>query len=300
MSILPGYEPRLGTVPAKVEYEIAIEYQLKKIIYFSDAFTHHFLNDKHPNDLYDDSYFQLDTVITSVATLAEYYFSNIIYSVIGTVIQEPLAPHFAGFINGNYEEKKKKVFDRYQLGVLTKYKETNQDKYLSECNKVFDETLRFILNGKYDLLFDINNYIKHNNRIRGFCLKIRYDVQKYHFIRFSTETAFMLKSCMLKDLIEADFNELQTVDKNIYNLNGVKFEHFDKTGAIYYLKNNDTIFVKSSEAAGVTTKSLMKMSYELCIDIIDVIIGSDKGYITRMNTLNDIRSNFIERKEILL
>lgn len=300
MPLLPGYEPRLGTIPAKVEYEIAIEYQLEKIIYFSDAFMFHFLNDKHPNDLYDDSYFQLDTVITSVATLAEYYFSNIIYSVIGTVIQEPLATHFSGLINGKYEEKKKKVFDRYQLGVLTKYKEINQDNYLSECNNIFDETLKFILSGKYDVLFDINNYIKHNNRIRGFCLKICHDFQRYHYIRFPTETAFMLKSSMLKDLLEADFNELNDIDKKTYILNGLEFEYVNKTGSIYYIKNNDIIFVKGSESAGITTNSLMKLSYDLCINIIDVIIDSDPGAITRLKKLNHIKSNFIAKKERLL
>ncbi|HED6253332.1 TPA: hypothetical protein R5X33_001952 [Enterobacter cloacae] len=300
MPILPGYEPRVGTIPAKVEYELAIEYQLKKIIYFSELFSKHLLNDKHPNDLEDVTYFQLDTMIASVATLTEYYFSNIIYSVIGTVLEEPLAPHFAGFINGEYEEKKKAVFKKYKLGVLTKYKEIKQDDYQLRCEGVFDKTLKFIFDGKYDLLFDINNYIKHNNRIRGFCLKIFHDPQRYHYIRFSTETSFMLKSCTLKDLIDADFNELINVDKKTYSLNGIEFKYIGNTNGVYYIENNDAVFVKTNGAAGITTNSLLKMTFDLCVDIINVIVENDRGNTTRLRMLNLFKERILTGRNNLL
>lgn len=300
MPILPGYEPRQGTIPAKVEYELAIEYQLKKIIYFSESFVSHLSNDKHPNDLEDHTYFHLDSLITNVATLAEYYFSNIIYSVIGTVLEEPLAPHFAGFINGNYEEKKKRVFERYKLGVLTKNQDNNKSDYYSKCCDFFDKTLKFIFDGKYDLLFDINNYIKHNNRIRGFCLKARYDVKKYHYIRFETGTKFMLKSCILKDLLEADFSVLLNNERKSYQFNNMEFEHVERTGSIYYIKNNDIVFVKGNDSAGIATNSLLTMSYDLCIDIIDIIIESDRGYISRIKLLNGIRDRIVSGKNSIL
>lgn len=289
MPILPGYEPRTGTIPAKVEYELAIVYQLKKVIYFAEQFTSHQLEDRHINDLEDKTYFYFDSMIGSIATLAEYYFSNVIYSVIGTILDQPLAPHFAGFINGDYESKKKSVFERYELGLVTKGTKDFKDNYALQCNNTFDETLKFILDGKYDVVFDINNYIKHNNKAKGSFIKALAlnpnDIQRYHYIYFTPENSFMLKGCEIKYLVAAD-EKLNPVDGGTLEVNNIKYEFIHRIGSLNYIKKNDgTIFVKCNSFAGITTSSLTKLSYNLCLDVINVLLKYNKDYISMTKEL---------------
>lgn len=299
MTILPGYEPRSGTIPAKVNYELSVEYQIEKLLFISSALStclkrESITDVRHPNDFQNITYFHFDSLITSVATLAEYYFSNVIYSVFGTILDEPETTHFAGFVNGVYEEQKGKAFKRYKLGQRVKGNTEEKNEYLATCNEKFDETIKFLFKGKYDVLFNISNYIKHNCRIRGFCLKFRYDIKTHHFVNFTSDNAFMLKPCLMKSLILVPYKEDADSLSQFYDYAGESFELVDKTGGIQYLRKDEVIYVKSKGFAGITTTSIILLSLELSKKIIDVLITHDKGAVTRLKNLDLLRQQLDE------
>ena len=295
--ILPGYEPRSATIPAKVDYELSLEYQLEKVIWCAKLFSKRLREDRHPNDLEHETYFLFDTLINNIATLTEYYFSNVIYSLIGTILDEPQKIEFRGFDNSNYIERKNKIFKKFKIGELTKGNDIEKEKYSDKCKESFDTYLEFIISGRYDVLFEINNYIKHNARLRGFWLKsasLSDEFIKYHFLRFTEENAFLFKDKIIKDLLSINYNE-DIKDNSELILKDDKYRIVNKHGSFVFFTNDDVVYVKGPQSAGLTSNSIVKKSYQLCIEIINTLIESKTGEITVLKKLNSFKE-VIERE----
>ncbi|AOR59341.1 hypothetical protein [Pectobacterium parmentieri] len=295
--ILPGYEPRSATIPAKIDYELSLEYQLEKVIWCAEKFSTRLREDRHSNDLENESYFLFDTLINNIATLTEYYFSNVIYSLIGTILDKPQKIEFRGFDNSNYIHKKNDIFKRFKIGELTKGSDVEKKTYLNRCSEHFDKYLEFIISGRYDILYEINNYIKHNARLRGFWLKSgssKDEFIKYHFLRFTADNEFLFKDKIIKGLLSIDYDEA-IQDNFELVLKNRKYNPVKKYGSFVFFANDDVVYVRGPKGAGLTSNSIVKKSYQLCLEIINTLIASKTGQITVLEKLNSFKE-VIERE----
>jgi len=289
--LLPGYEPRIGTILAKVDYELSLEYQLEKVIWCAEQFRGKLKTDTHVNDLEHDTYFLLDTLVTATATLVEFYYSNVIYSLISTILDEPKKVEFRGLDESNLEQRKKEIFRNFRVGELTQGDEIFKEAHRKKCSEHFDKYLAFIISGRYDVLFEINNHIKHNGRLRGFFLKARSTREEFiksHFLLFTNESGYLFKNKIIKKLLAADYN---SASENISELviGDMTCSIVKKYGGFTFFSKDNVIYVKSNIGAGLTSNSIVYMSYQLSLEILGHLINAKEGQITTLNKLNQFR-----------
>ena len=300
--ILPGGEPRIATIPVKVGYEISLEYQLAKVMLCAEKFMEKFHKDQHVNDLEDETYYLFDTLINSATTLIEYYFSNVIYSLIGTVIEAPKKVEFRAFNKSNYINRKAEIFKEYKIGELINGDVIAQKKHTEQCEQKFDLYLNFIINERYDLFFEINNYLKHNGRLRGFWLKKIFpeiDFIKHHFIRFEIENAFLLKNKAIKKLLDIDFGDFNPANLDEFFV-GEPYKILGHHGGSIYVSSDDWVYVKGSQSVGITSLSVVIKVYQLCLEVINHLIPSKPGEITTLIKLNSFKEKFEKQLEKLM
>ncbi|PLY35757.1 hypothetical protein F164LOC_18825 [Pectobacterium carotovorum] len=300
MPILPGYEPRQGTIQAKTLYEISLEYQLSKLIYFRDRFVTMLNRPRNTHYVEDDCRYYHDIIINNAATLAEYYLPYVIYSIIGTILPKPLAPRFDGFRKNidrsGYDVAKLEIFKRYKIGILSKnrecYREGYKEEYLSNCHNTFDNSMKFLIDGSYDIIFALNNYIKHNSMNFDYAPLLRTssgEVKNYLFLRFTADQQFMLGESILKNLISYSYNDIINNDNQKFILNGAEFTRIGNLGHIILLKNNNILYTKGNSSAGVTSESLLALINELMIRILENMILNVKDYeITQFEKYNKL------------
>ncbi len=296
MPILPGYEPRQGTIPAKTFYETSLEYQLRKLIYFRDQFVTMLNRPRNTHYVEDDCRYYHDIIINNSATLAEYYLPYVIYSIIGTILPKPLAPRFDGFrknIDKNgYDEAKLDVFKRYEIGVLSKSSEGYKEEYLQRCHNTFDSSMKFLIDGSYDIIFLLNNYIKHNSMNFDYAPLLRTssgEVKNYLFLRFTADQQFMLGESILKKLISYNYDNIIANDRGKLILDGAEFTKIGMLGHIALLENNNILYTKGNSSAGVTSESLLNLINKLMISILENIILNVKDYeITKFGEYNKL------------
>ncbi len=300
--ILPGYEPRVATIPAKIGYEISLEYQLVKVMWCAENFFEKFIADRDINDLEDETYFHLDALINGAVTLIEYYYSNVIYSLMGTTLEAPKKIDFRAFSKSNYAIKKAEIFKKYKIGELTRGDDSDNEKYRKQCEEQFDSYLDFILNGKYDLLFEINNHIKHNGRLNGFWLKRLFPGNhfiKYHSINFDNDFSFLLKNKTIKKLLSIDYKVFGTVDLDLL-FEGGPYEMLGLHGYNIYFSNDHWIYVKGINRVGITSLSIIIKICQLSLEIINHVITSKTGELTTLRKMTELKATFEKKLTRLL
>lgn len=294
--LLPAYEPRMATIPAKVDYELSLEYQLKKVMWCAEKLTSQMLNDKHVNDLEDESYYMVDTLLNNVATLTEYYFSNVIYSLIGTILDKPKKIEFRGFDKNNYEKRKKKIIDEFKIGKLTQGDDIFRKKYSEICSENIDQYFQFLKDGRYEILYELNNYSKHNSRLRGFFPKAmgnkNHEYIKLHFLRFTEDNLFLLKDAIITNLLKIDYQN-QVAGKNSVNILDKEFKVVNNLGHITFLSDHTVTYSIGPSCAGITTNSLIYKSYQLCSEITEILLKSNTGEITRLKELEKLKEELV-------
>lgn len=300
--ILPGSEPRVGTIPAKIGYEISLEYQLGKVMWCAENFFEKFIADRDINDLEDETYFHLDALINGAVTLIEYYYSNVIYSLMGTILEAPKKIEFRAFSKSNYASKKAEIFKKYKIGELTRGDDSDTEKYRKQCEEQFDSYLDFILKGKYELLFELNNHIKHNGRLNGFWLKRllpgNYFI-KYHSINFDNDFSFLLKNKTIKKLLSIDYNDFSTVDLELL-FEGGPYEMLGHHGYNIYFNNDDWVYVKGINRVGITSLSIIIKICQLSLEIINHVITSKTGELTTLRKMTELKATFEKKLTRLL
>lgn len=278
MPILPLYEPYQGTIAAKVSYEISLQYQIKKVLYFCEELKRKLDEPRVTNYINDDeaSYYN-DSVINNFATLVEYYFSYVIYSVIGTVLEKPKKHIYKTIEKSNYSDAKDVIFKKFEIGKLT-IKQSNpsyKEDYIKYCHDTFDKSIEFLVDGKYDVVLVINNFIKHNCMNFGYAPLVPTvdgGFRSFHYIRMTKDSEFMLQDSILKTLVNIDCNELEELDGNVYRSGDIEFNKYGRLGGIWLLKHNGVTYTKAAESAGITSDCLLDLSYQLCLDILEVMI----------------------------
>ncbi|CAH3648314.1 hypothetical protein [Serratia marcescens] len=280
--ILPQYEPRAGTIPAKNIYESSLKYQFNKLIYFCEKFNTLLAQPRENHYLEKDCYYHLDAIINNAASLAEYYLPCVIYSIIGTVLPKPIAPRFDGFRKNidekGYEHAKSKLFENYKISVLLKSKEEFKEEYKQLCNDVFDKSIKFLINGDYDVIFTLNNYIKHNAMHFSYAPRVitnSGNTKNLHYLRFESDQVFMLGKSTLKRLALEEFNKIKSENKEFYICED-KFIKTGRLGHILFLGNKNITYTKGNSSAGVTSESLLRLIYQLSRNILESMTESVK------------------------
>lgn len=297
MAILPGYEPRQGTIPAKTFYEISLEYQLSKLIFFRDQFVSILNRPRNTNYVEDDCRYYHDIIINNAATLAEYYLPYVIYSIIGTILPEPLAPRFDGFRKNidrtSYDEAKLEIFKRYKIGILLKSREDYKEEYRERCHNTFDSSMKFLIDGSYDIIYILNNYIKHNSMNFDYAPLSRTSSGKLKsnlFLRFTADQQFMLGDSILKNLISYSYDNIIDNDSKKLILDGAELTRIGNLGYIILLENNNILYTKGNSSAGVTSESLLNLINKLMIKILENMI---------LNVKNNELAKFEEYNKLL-
>ncbi|AGE17644.1 hypothetical protein [Serratia marcescens] len=280
--ILPQYEPRTGTIPAKTIYESSLKYQFNKLIYFCEEFNTLLARPRENHYLEKDCHYYLDAIINNAASLAEYYLPCVIYSIIGTVLPEPKAPRFDGFRKNigekGYEHGKLVLFENYQLSILLSSKEEFKEEYTRRCNDAFDKSIKFLINGDYDIIFTLNNYIKHNAMNFSYAPRVvtnSGNVKNFHYLRFESDQVFMLGDSTLKRLLLEEYNKIKSENEEFYICED-KFIKTGKLGHILFLDNKSITYTKGNSSAGVTSESLLRLIYQLSRNILESMTESVK------------------------
>lgn len=150
---------------AKTRYELSLEYQLEKLIYFCTQFSDLLCRERKTHYIENDCRFYFDAVINNAATLAEYYLPYVIYSVIATTRAPPFPPKFDALRKNDdkkgYPFARKNLFEHYHPGVLINSDEKYKPVYVKQCEDAFNESVLFLLDGRHDIIFTLNNFIKH-------------------------------------------------------------------------------------------------------------------------------------------
>lgn len=296
MAILPGYEPRQGTISAKTFYEISLEYQLSKLMFFRDQFVSMLNRPRNTNYIEDDCRYYHDIIINNAATLAEYYLPYVIYSIIGTILPEPLAPRFDGFRKNidrtSYDEAKLEIFKRYKIGVLLKSREDYKEEYRKRCHNTFDSSMKFLIDGSYDIIYILNNYIKHNSMNFDYAPLSRTSSGKLRsnlFLRFTADQQFMLGDSILKNLISYSYDNIIDNDSKKLILDGAELTRIGNLGYIILLENNNILYTKGNSSAGVTSESLLNLINKLMMKILENMILNVKNHeLTKFEEYNKL------------
>ncbi|ENN8395793.1 hypothetical protein ACAX60_004431 [Serratia marcescens] len=302
--ILPQYEPRTGTIPAKTVYETSLKYQFNKLIYFSEKFNTLLAQPRETHYLETDCHYYLDAIINNAASLAEYYLPCVIYSIIGTVLPEPKAPRFDGFRKNidkkGYDKAKLELFENYQLSVLLKSKVDFKEVYAQRCNDTFDNSIKFLINGDYDIIFTLNNYIKHNAMNFSYAPRVvtnSGNIKNFPYLRFESDQIFMLGDSTLKRLALEDYNKIKSENEEFYICED-KFIKTGELGHILFLDNKNITYTKGNSSAGVTSESLLRLIYQLSRNILESMTESVKGTdITGFNEYTKLLKDITELEQ---
>ncbi|MGG8294810.1 hypothetical protein PGR09_02695 [Klebsiella sp. 141251] len=303
--ILPQYEPRTGTIPAKTVYEISLKYQFNKLIYFCEKFNILLTQPRETHYLETECHYYFDAIINNAASLAEYYLPCVIYSIIGTVLPEPIAPRFDGFRKNidkkGYDKAKFELFEHYQLSVLLKSRDDFREVYAQRCNDTFDRSIKFLINGDYEIIFTLNNYIKHNAMNFSYAPRIitnSGNIKNFPYLRFEPDQNFMLGDSTLKRLLLEDYNKIKSENEEFYICED-KFFKTGELGSLLFLNNKKITYTKGNSSAGVTSESLLRLIYQLSRNILESMTESVKGsdisifdeYTTLLDKITELEHN---------
>ncbi|AUK04288.1 TPA: hypothetical protein N8237_005410 [Escherichia coli] len=288
MSLLPEYED--AEVSTKSLYEISLKHQIEKLLFFREKFVTSLNRPRYTNYVEPDCEYFFDSVINNSAALAEYYLPYIIYSIIGTTLTPPQRPWFSKFKNkcgeDGYQKAKSALFSKYEIGILIKSTSIDNEIYLKKCHDLFDKSIETIIEGKYDIIFTLNNYIKHNSMT--FCYaplsNTSDDKCKSNlFLSFTKDQCFMLEDSILNTLISSDLNETNNTGE-IIDINGMKFTNKGSIGAAKLLENNNIIYIKCNEFTGIMAENLLELIDDMIRTIVNNVISNAKGQTTTSET----------------
>lgn len=282
--------------------ELSLKYQIKKIQNLCEKIELEL--DKERNTYYinsTDFEHNVDFLINSFSVLIEYYHSWVIQQRIG-LSKPDIKIDYKAIKKGDYDLVDK-VLKGYKVGKTDRPELYNFDLY-EKCKSRYLSDMSFFFIGKNHEVFVLNNYIKHNNMMRGYAPLIKVEDEKFSFAYVYIDDIHvkLLNRSLLKHLSNHNLDEIKDNFHDEYYKNYV----IENNYSLYPIKGSDIIvingleYVKSSDSIGLTIESLLESIKLASIDILNVMIdelayeGITSG--TDMDNFSTLINNFKARE----
>lgn len=285
----------------KCEANQSIEYQLEKLIFLSgklgdfldtqEKIDYHYFTDKEYK-------YAIDSIIHNYSTLIEYYYSWVIYSHIGTIKHKKLTYKPIKNIDEEIDSRIDSVFKEHCVGVL---KESKSGHYYSKCKDAFVDAFGFLFVGKFHEIYVLNNFSKHNRILSSYAPKLKYNDQLISspYVYISKPTGPLLNDSILKCFFKYDINSSHKIEKDrdnyfvgLFNSNS---KHVCSIGPMKIYDVNRIEYIASNDFSGILVESILDVAIDLCLKIIDKVVESEPGNISRNENLNNLRSKALSR-----
>jgi len=268
----------------KAAYDLALEYQLEKVLYFSkeverglDQQANHMpwcISDKRFS-------YDLDALIHNLSILTEYYHSWVVFSYIGTTAHEKTK--YVPLKNDQERDAKiDKIFKANSIGVL-KISQNYRGDFYKDCKKSFIQAYEFLFVGKFYEVYVLNNYIKHNIVAMSYSPKVIFGDRQMSFPFLYIDKPFdrLLNSSVLKWLIDCNLDingkVIGSNDDYFVDIINTTGHSLGKIGSynIYHINGID--YLKSDAIVGISIESIVEMAHELVLNIVEFFMNEAKG-----------------------
>lgn len=285
----------------KCEVNQSIVYQIEKLIFLSgklgdfldkqEESDYHYFTDKEYN-------YAIDSVIHNYSTLVEYYYSWVIYSHIGTIRHKKLTYKPIKNIDEEINARIDSVFKEHCVGVL---KESKSDDYYAKCKDAFVDAFGFLFVGKFHEIYVLNNFSKHNRILSSYAPKVRLDsyLVSVPYVYISKPTDSLLNDSILKCFFDYEINSSHKIEKDgddyfadLFNYNS---KYICNIGSMKVYGVNRIDYIASNDFSGVLVESILDVAIELCLKIIDKLVESEPGNISRNENLKNLRGKALSR-----
>ncbi|HEX8595700.1 MAG TPA: hypothetical protein VF682_20855 [Pseudomonas sp.] len=284
----------------------ALTYQLEKVLFLTRQVESAL--DEKENDLRwyftnNEFFYQLDGLINSLSTLAEYYHSWVIFSHIGTNTHKktryvPLRRDAA------LDREVDKLFKATGIGVLSIAK-IDPVAYYDSCRRVFLQAYDFLLVGKFYEIFVINNYLKHNTVATGYAPKAYLGDQEVSipYLYINVPQNRLLNDSVYKALFDYEFDELKKLDENSVAKDRYFTDIVSTTarsvcivGGYKVYNINGIDYLKSDKSVGVSIESVLEVAQELVSNIVDVFSSSSEGHSGLQQKYDRLKNDILTRQ----
>lgn len=278
--------------------ELSLTYQIKKIRDLCVKIE--FELDKPRDTWYinsTDFEHNVDFLINSFSVLIEYYHSWVIQQRIG-LSKPDIKINYEAIEKGNYDSVHK-VLKKYGIGKTDRPELYDFDLY-EKCKSRYLSDMSFFFIGKNHEVFVLNNYIKHNNMMRGYAPRIKVEDEKFSFAYVYIDDIHtkLLNRSLLKHLSNHNLDEIKDSFHDEYYKNYVIENNYN----LYPIKGSDIIvingleYVKSSNSIGLTIESLLESIKLASIDILNVMIDEGITDGTDIDNFSTLINNFKARE----
>jgi len=291
--ILPAREANHSAthVAYKAEADSSLKYQLEKLLHICKKLEYSLeRQSESPKMTFStEAMYSVDALISNFPVLIEYYYSWIVYSYIGTVSHEKKL-EYKPIKATEKDDFIKDVFKKYSIGVL-KLKEI--DGFTERCKVAFLKAYDFLFIGKFHEIFSLNNFLKHNRILSGYAPKVVHKgvAISVPYIYVSKHSERLVKPSILKCFFENEIGESSKIisEKDDYYVKifNATSSKFSKIGANNIYNVNGIDYLVPKESVGISVESMLEVTYELCLKIIDILEEADtsSGTVTLVCSL---------------
>lgn len=279
----------------KSNYEIALEYQLGKILSLTKKIEQSLDKQLHdPHWYFKDKQFHydLDSLINSLSTLTEYYHGWIIFSHIGTTEHQKAT--YKPLKNDVYLDKEiSAIFKKHSIGVL-KASKIDPAIFYENCKQAFMQAYDFLFIGKFYEIYVLNNYLKHNMITMGYSPKAVIDGKQIiiPYLYIIRPNDRLLNNSVYKCL----FDHVLDHDEKISNIQRDYFvdiinntsKKICKIGGLKVLNINEIDYLIGTDTIGLSIESILEVTHDLVKNIVKVFLDSSKGNLTREQEMGRI------------
>ncbi|WP_418181366.1 hypothetical protein ACNSOL_11745 (plasmid) [Aliarcobacter lanthieri] len=279
--------------------EASLNYQIRKILDLCKKVKFELDKPRKTNYMNSTDFeYNVDFLINSFSVLIEYYHSWVIQQRIGLFNPDIKIDYKAS----NYDFVDD-VLKGYNVGKTDRPELYDFDLY-EKCKSRYLSDMSFFFKGKNHEIFVLNNYIKHNNMMRGYAPRVRLENIEFSFayIYIDKNSSKLLNHSLLKYLLNNNIDDI----KDIYNLAYDEYykNYVKESNKEFYPTNafldiiivNGLEYVKYSNCIGLSIESILESIKLASIDILNVMLDElayrDITGDTDMDNLSTLKNDF--------
>lgn len=279
----------------KANCEIALNYQLEKVLFLTKKMESHLETQANSPKFYIEGNifsYSLDSLINSLSTLTEYYHSWVIFSYIGT-FEHKKTKYLPLKKDEKLDSEIDKIFKANSIGILRNTKNYKGD-FHADCKKAFLEAYEFLFVGKFYEIYVLNNYLKHNMMAMGYAPKITSTsgALSIPYVHITKPNDKLLNPSVYKCLFEYEINNGENThpvpDNYFIKIINSTAYHIGTMGNMKIYNINGIDYLKGPKMVGVSVESIIEIAQNLVQSIIGVLLKNSRNFTSNQQTLNDI------------